>query len=95
MKLVKNAIKSKLTYNGQEIAFDEEGLSSFTYDFSRNVAIFYVDNSSSSHIDNWENKFLVLGKGPTDSITGSTGSTEKELVFTFLVKQIQNFVKVY
>ena len=59
-------IKSKFTYNGRGISFDGEGLQSF--DFTRNVVIFGVDNSLSSHTDNQKNNFLVLGEGPTDGI---------------------------
>ena len=51
VKLVRNAIKGKFTYNGQEIAFDREGSWIFGNEFGRNV-IFGVDNNSSSHIDN-------------------------------------------
>ena len=39
VELVRNAIRSKLIYNGQGIAFDGEGLWSFGNDFARNVAI--------------------------------------------------------
>ena len=67
-----------------------EGSWSFGNDFARNVVIFSVDNSSSSHTDNRKNNFLVLGEGPTQGINDSTGSAEKNLVL-ILVKQIQNF----
>ena len=52
VKPVRNAIKSKFTYNGWGIAFDGEGSWSFGNDFAGNVVIFGVDNSSSSHTDN-------------------------------------------
>ena len=64
MKLVRNADKIKFTYNGPGIAFDGEGSRSFGNDFARNVVIFDVDNSSSSHTDNHKkNNFLVLAEG--------------------------------
>ena len=44
---------------------------------ARNVIISVVDNSSSSHADNFKNKFLILGEGPTFGINGSFGSPEK------------------
>ena len=44
--------------------------------FARNVVIFGVDNSSSSHTDNKKN-FLVLGDGPTDGTNVSNGAAEK------------------
>ena len=83
MKLVRNAIKSKLPYNGQGIAFDGEGCWSFGNDFARNVVIFGVANNSSSHIDNKKKNFLVLGEGPTQGINDSTGSAEKKFSINF------------
>ena len=53
VKLVRNAIKSKFIYNDWGIAFDG-GSRSFDNDYARNVVIFGVDNSSSSHRDNWK-----------------------------------------
>ena len=74
IKLVRSAIKCKFIYNGWGIAFDREGLRSFV---ARNVVIFGVDNSSSSHTDNWKNNFLVSGEGSTQNINDSTGAAEK------------------
>ena len=76
-KLERNTIKSKFTYNGREIAFDGEGSWSFGNDFARNFLIFGVNNSSSSHTDNRKSNFLVLGEGPTQGITDTTGAVEK------------------
>ena len=45
--------------------FDSGGSWSFDNDFARNVIIFAVDNSSSSHSDNRKNNFLILGEGTT------------------------------
>ena len=63
---------------------------SFDNEYARNVGIFVVDHSSSSHTDNWQNDFSVLVEGPTYVINDSTGTAENNLVLT-LVKQIQNF----
>ena len=52
-------------------------------DFARNVIIFGVDNSSSSHSDNRKNNFLTLGEDPTYGINGSFGSTEKKFSINF------------
>ena len=41
---------------------------SFVNGFARNVIIFGVDNTSSSHYDNRKNNFLVLGECPTCGI---------------------------
>ena len=43
--------------------FDGAGSRSL-FDIARNVMIFGVYNTSSSHVDNRKNNFLVLGKGP-------------------------------
>ena len=50
---------------------------------SRNVAIFGVDNSLSSHIDNRKNNYLVLGERPTVDISGSVGTVEKKFSLNF------------
>ena len=47
------------------MAFDGEGFWSFDNGSARNVVIFGVGNSSSSHTDNRKNNFLVLGEDPT------------------------------
>ena len=38
-------------------------------------------NSSSSHTDNVENDFLVLGDGPTFGVNGSFGASEKKNLY--------------
>ena len=48
----------------------------FSNYFTRNVVIFGVDNSSSSHSDNQKNNFLVLSEGLTQGISDA-GKTEK------------------
>ena len=84
-KLTRNVDKSKFTYNGWGIALDGKIFCSFDGDTARNVLIFGVDNSSSSHIDNPKNNFLVLGEGLTEGINGSFGTAEKRLVSTLLM----------
>ena len=82
VKLVRNTVESIFTYNGLGIVFDGKCSWSFGNDFARNVVIFVVDNSSSSHTHNRKNNFLVLGEGPTDGINGgiddSTDAAEKK-----------------
>ena len=56
---------------------------------ARNV-IFVVDNCSSSHTDNFKNKLLGLGEGPTDEINSSIGAAKRSLVLIF-VNQRQNY----
>ena len=41
--------------------------------------IFGVHNSSSFHLENPKNNFLVLSEGPTEGINGSVGAAEKEI----------------
>ena len=83
MKLVREAIKCKPTYNGQGIAFDEEGRWNFYNEFVRNVVIFGVDNSSLSRTYNRKNNFLVLGEGLTQGVNGSTDTAEKKNSINF------------
>ena len=64
-------------YSGCGIIFDSAGSWSFNNDITRNVIIFGVDNSSSSHADNHNNNFLVLGEVLTVGMNGSFGSPEK------------------
>ena len=76
VKLTRKADKSKFTYNGRGIEFDGRGYWGSDNDTARNVVIFGVDNSSSSHIDNPKNNFLALGEEPTRGINGSVGTAE-------------------
>ena len=41
--------------------------------------IFGVDNSSSSHVENRKNNFLILGEDPTYGINGSFDAPEKKV----------------
>ena len=70
--------KSKYLYSGYTIAFDGRGEWNFANDSARNVIVFAVDKSLSSHTDNCKNIFLVLGKRSV----------------LILVKQRQNVAKV-
>ena len=56
--IVKNSGKGKYVYSGYRIAFDKKGPWVFNDDTARNVMIFGVDNSSSSHMT-----ILILGEG--------------------------------
>ena len=70
-------------YSGSGITFDSADSWSFDNDSARNVIIFSVDNSSSSHADNRKNNFLVPGEGATFGINGSFGSAEKTFIINF------------
>ena len=81
--VVKNSSKGKYIYSLNGIAFDSAGSWSFDYDFAKNVIIFGVDNSLSSHFDNCKNIFLTLGEDPTYGSNGSFGSPEKMFIINF------------
>ena len=57
--IVKNGNKEKYVYSGYGMAFGGEGEWSFGNDYARNVIIFGVGNSSSSHADNLKNNLLI------------------------------------
>ena len=73
-------------YNDWGIAFDGKDMWSlillfwFGNDFARNVVIFDVDNTLSSHTNNQKNNVLVLGEGPTKAINDSICAAEKTTV---------------
>ena len=73
--MTKNSAKK--FYSGYGIAFDGKVEWSFGNDPARNVIIFGVDNSSSSHTDNIKNDFLIFGEGPTFGMNGSFGAPDK------------------
>ena len=55
--IIKNSDKEKYVYSGYGIAFDRKGFCSFGNYYARNVIIFDVDSSSSSHTDNQKMTF--------------------------------------
>ena len=81
---VKNSDKEKYVYSGYGITFDSADSWSFDNDFARNVIIFEVDNSSSSHSDNCKNNLLILGEGPTFRVNGTCGSPVNMLSINFI-----------
>ena len=70
-------------YSGYGIAFDGKGEWSFGNNSARNVIIFRVDNSSSSHTDSLKNDFLTLGDDPTFGVNGRSGASEKKIDINF------------
>ena len=65
-------------HSGHVIALDGACSLDFVNELARNVVIFGVVNSSSSHADNCKNNFLVLGESPSYGINGSLSSPEKK-----------------
>ena len=76
--------KEKWVYSGYWITFN--GTDSYNFGnnaFARNVVLFRLDNSSSSHTNNRNNNPLVLGEGPAFGIVGSFGSPDKKDSISF------------
>ena len=87
--IVKNSDKEKYVYIGYGLMFDGTGSSSFHNEFYRNVIIFGVDNSSSSHSDSRKKNSLILGEVPTYGINGSFGTPEKRFSINFTKANIK------
>ena len=81
--IVKNIDKEKYVYSDYGIAFVEKSEWNFGNEYTRNVIIFGVHNSSSSHVDNLKNTFLVLGEGDTFGLNGNFGAPEKKFSINF------------
>ena len=93
--IVKNSDKEKWVYIGYGAAFDGTGSWNFGNDLVKNVVIFCVDNSSSSHADNCKNNLLVLGEDPTNGINGSFGAPEKRLIINFSIAIAKSCLILY
>ena len=77
LKLTENADLDKYKYTGYGIKFNSCGeYSSPDGRVSKNVIIFGVDMSSSVHIDDKGKEILILGKGLTQGLDGTTFITE-------------------
>ena len=61
----------------------EKGSWSFDNDYARNVANLGVDNSLSSHTDNFRNEFLILSERDTFGIMGDFGTPQKRFSIIF------------
>ena len=59
-------------------------------DVGRNVIIFGVDMSSSSHIDNMKKDILIFGKGPSQGLEHTL--TAEKLYSVNFTKKKQSFV---
>ena len=58
--ILKNSDKEKYMYKRYGIAFNGKGKQSFENDYSRNVIIFGVNNSLSSHADNIKKEIRLV-----------------------------------
>ena len=62
--------------------------------YARNVAIFSVDNSSSSRNNYLKYDFLILGEGDTFGINGSFGAQKNSISINFNINSFSiNFSK--
>ena len=72
VSLTKRVDIDKYKYSVYGIRFDRKGEFSIGNGFGRNCIIFAVDMSSSVHVDNKEKDILILIKGPTQGLDGTT-----------------------
>ena len=91
--LVKNSDKEKYVYSGYGITFNGNGSWNFGNDLPRDGVVFDVNNSSSSHTDNWKNNFLVLGEGSTYGINGNFGK-KKFCIVDYYLKPSKSHLNV-
>ena len=64
-------------YSGYGIGFDRKREFSFGNGFGRNYIIFGADMSFSVHVDDKKKDILILDKGPTQELDGTTLIVEK------------------
>ena len=76
-------------YSGYGTGFDRKGAFSVGNGVCKNCIIFGVDMSSSVHVDNKKKYILILGKGPTQGLDGSTLTAEKLHLINFTEKNKQ------
>ena len=88
--MVKHSVKEKKLHSGYGKVFERKSEFNFDNEFGRNVIIFYVDNSSSSHNNNGKNSFLVLGEGSPYGINERFSAPEKKFSIN-VSKAIANF----
>ena len=81
VSLTKHVDIDQYKYSGYGVGFDRKAEFSFGNGFDRNCIIFGVDMSSSVHVDNKKKDILILGKGPTQGLDGTTLTAEELFVF--------------
>ena len=83
VKIAINADPDKSSYSGYGIGFDScSHFSIPNFDWNKNFIIFWVDMSSSVHIDSMDKDILILGKEPTQ-LNNTTLKTEAEYSINF------------
>ena len=89
VKLTKHVDIDLHKYSGYGIGFDRKRSYSIGNEVGRNVIIFGVDMSSSSHIDNKKKDILILGKRPTQGLQHTL--TEEKLYSIKYTKENTKF----
>ena len=77
VSLTKHPDIDQYKYSECGIGFGRRGQCSFGNGFGRDCILFGVDMSSSVHVDNKKKDILILGKGPTQGLDGTTLTAEK------------------
>ena len=90
VKLTKHINIDLHKYSWYGVGFDRKGVFSIGDEVGRNMIIFGVDMSSSTHTNNEKKDILILGKGPTQGLE-HTPAAEK-LYLINLLSKIRNFV---
>ena len=87
--IVKNSDKEQHVHSGYSITFNSTDWGNFGNGTARNFIIFGIDKSSSSHVDNHKNNFLILGLDATFGINGSFSLQEKKFSINFTKANIK------
>ena len=95
VSLTKHVDIDQYKYSGYGIGFDRKGEFSFGNGFGRNCIIFGVDMSSSVHVDNKKKDILILGKGPTQGLDGTTLTAEKLYSINFAESNKKFYLSLY
>ena len=86
VSLTKNADIDQYKYSEYDIGFDRKNEFSFGNRYGKNVIIFGPNMNSSVHVDNKKKYILILGKGPTQGLDGSTLTAGKLYLINFTEK---------
>ena len=89
VELAKHVDVDLYKYSGYSIGFDRKESYSIGNEVGRNVMIFGVDMSSSSHIDNKKRGILILGNGPAQGLEHTL--TAEQLYLINFTKQNTKF----
>ena len=90
MIVANNADTDKHSYSGHGTGFDSRShFLNSNFDFGKNIIVFGVANSSSTHTDYRKRDILVLGEGSTQGLDNVAIITEAKYFINF-TKQKRN-----